>query len=129
MGMYTELFVEGTLRGTAPQAVKDVIHRLFDPNADRSDDTCAIDHPFFKASRWAAIGNCSSYYHIPYSLSGTNVSEVTNQLSFISRSDLKNYGNEIELFINWITPYCERLRGWHWYEEAPEPTVFNYESY
>ena len=129
MGMYTELFVEGTLRSDAPDEVVRIVRYLFDKNAD--EDVLPVDLPgdrFFECDRWKSVGNCSSSYHIPFSLSGVHVPH-TGQLSFISRSDLKNYDNEIQKFVDWITPYCERLRGWSLYEEDEEPTVFTYENY
>ena len=127
MGMYTELFVEGGLRADAPEQVKEVIKRLFNRNYHTDDPLTLPDHPFFSKSRWNAIGNCCSFYHVPLSMSACE--ETQGQLYFVSRSDLKNYEGEIEAFLNWLRPYCEDLRGWHMYEEDEAPTVFIHRSF
>lgn len=129
MGMYTELFVEGTLKAGAPADVVEVVDFLFG-GGDRSVGApCQLpDHAFFQLDRWMMLGVSNSFYHVPMSLSGVNTAH-TGQMSFVSRSDLKNYGGEIAKFIDWVTPYCERLRGWYWYEEEDEPTVFQHENY
>lgn len=128
MGMYTELFVEGTLKANAPTEVTDILRLLFDRETPSTEPYDLPDTPFFKCGRWQTIGSCSSYYHIPFAMSAVYTEIVEQRLCFISRSDLKNYDGEIEKFIDWITPYCERLRGWHWFEEHDQPTLFNVEN-
>lgn len=126
MGMYTELFVEGAVRKDAPYFVHHFIHRLFNRNyhVSGADLLAPPDHPFFKCARWMVIGNMSSHYHIPLSISDAR--DDTGETWFVSRADLKNYEGEIEKFLDWIRPYCSLLRGWHWYEEDAQPTTFNY---
>ena len=129
MGMYTELFVEGGLKAAAPQEIKNVIYYLFDQARDDHMKIQPIawpDHPFFTLPRWASIGNCSSFYHVPLSMSTCD--EQQGQLYFVSRSDLKNYDNEIAAFLDWLRPYCQTLRGWVLYEEDEAPTTFNHED-
>lgn len=129
MGMYTELMVEGSIRHDAPAQVKHFVNVLFnrDYHISGADVLPKPDHPFFQCSRWNSVGNCSSFYHLPFSMSAVSTPH-TGDLCFISRSDLKNYDNEIALFLDWIKPYCNLLRGWHLYEEDQNPTVFNYEK-
>lgn len=129
MGMYTELFVEGTLKAGTPPDVVAIIDFLFG-NGDRIDGVPSAwpDHEFFQCSRWTMLGVSNSFYHVPMSLSGVHTPH-TGQLSFVSRSDLKNYDGEIEKFIDWVRPYCELLRGWHMYEEDHTPTVFTHEEF
>ena len=119
MGMYTEILVKCDIMPQAPQEVRDVLGFLF--NNDEHDALKLPDHPFFKADRWSFIGNSSSYYHIPWSVSKYESDRV------FSRSDLKNYCGSIELFWNWITPYIDepdgKCVGWHWYEECDIPTL------
>ena len=47
--------------------------------------------------------------------------------ALFSRSDLKNYDREIELFFDWLRPLTCALPGdcigWQWYEEHDEPTL------
>ncbi len=121
MGMYTELFVEGRLKDKAPQDVVRIINGLFNHGEIDADLTAPLpDHTFFRCGRWQQITVCNSFYHVPVSIS---VFDAETR-SFVSRADLKNYNDEIEHFLNWIEPYCDDLRGWHWYEEADYPTIF-----
>lgn len=126
MGDYTELFVEGTLKRDVPDVVVDVLRFLFDAShEERVPPATLPEHPFFNTPRWMYVGTMSSFYHVPMSLSGVS-SMHDGALSFVSRSDLKNYNNEIKHFLDWLTPYCDTLRGWQWYEYDPRPEVFNY---
>lgn len=119
MGMYTELILKVRVKDDIPFEVEAILQFLFNRENQPND---LPDHPFFKCQRWPLIGNCSSFYHTPFSLS-----KYTEGYIF-SKSDLKNYDGEIEKFINWITPYLELYAesnciGWKWYEEADTPTL------
>ena len=118
MGMYTELVIKCTIKENLPKEVEDTLQYLF------SDGECPEflpTHPFFLTSRWVAIGKCSSYYHIPKSYS------YYKEGYLFSRSDLKNYSGEIELFFDWLDPYIAELTGkcvgWKWYEEYDVPEL------
>lgn len=129
MGMYTELFVEGYLKKNTPAKVSEIIRFLFE-RADTKPKTAPAElpgHKFFQCKRWAAIGNCSSFYHIPFALSDVHML-YNGELAFVSRSDLKDYDYEIAKFVDWLKPHCGLLRGWSWYEEALAPTFFNFEG-
>jgi hypothetical protein len=67
MGMYTELVFKAEIRTDIPDVVHAVLCHLF--SGGPRPDAGLPDHPFFKCSRWALIGSCSSFYHIPFSLS------------------------------------------------------------
>ena len=75
------------------------------------------------------VGQCSSFYHIPFATSryaNPNSPEKKGGYVF-SRSDLKNYGGEIAKFLDWVDPYVDELPGkcigWTWYEEEDQPTL------
>lgn len=119
MGMYTELIIKCEIKKNLPSEVLEILNYLFGNTEDLPMHL--PDHEFFACSRWSCIGRCYSYYHHP---------RVVN--SFVegylfSRSDLKNYEDEIEKFIDWIKPYVDEFKGkcigWSWYEEADEPTL------
>lgn len=129
MGMYTELVIKAKITEYLPDDVWMILDYLFNPKTEveiydehmqLKSDVKLPDHPFFDSSRWEMIGSCNSYYHIPESQS------FFADGYLFSRSDLKNYGGEIENFINWITPYLDepdgKFIGWKWYEEYHEPT-------
>jgi hypothetical protein len=118
MGMYTELLLKTEVKEDIPLDVEAVLQFLFN-GRERPEEL--PDHPFFQCQRWSLIGQCSSFYHVPWSTSRYFEGCI------FSRSDLKNYGNEIDLFLDWIAPYLQELDGtcigWSWYEEADVPTL------
>lgn len=120
MGMYTELVFKAVIRSDVPESVRAVLNYLFN-DAKQPDTGLLPDHEFFQCSRWSVLGKRSSYYHTPFALSRYSGDYI------FSRSDLKNYDQEIEKFIAWVTPYLANLPGqcigWTWYEEANEPTL------
>ena len=119
MGMLTELLIKAELK-IPDKSVKDVIDFLF----NKGDTPAELPaHPFFYCERWRSIGRSSSYYHHPEVIN----SFITNHGYLFSRSDLKNYDNEIEKFIDWIMPYVNeetgKCIGWTWYEDNLSPTM------
>lgn len=121
MGMYTELILKARVKDDIPFEVEAILQNLF--NGEEMPSVLP-DHPFFSCQRWPLIGNRSSFYHIPFSLSRYREGYI------FSKSDLKNYDGEIEKFIHWITPYLNlnlyaesTCIGWTWYEEADAPTL------
>ena len=110
MGMYTELVLKAEIKEDAPKLVKDILNFLFNAAKEPEEKP---GHIFFTKPRWRYIGSCSSFYHVPFALSRYE----RNYL--FSRSDLKNYDEEIESFIDWLKPYIGCLSktciGWQWY--------------
>lgn len=125
MGMYTELVLKCRIKEKPPRQVKEVLHYLF---VDRySDMPERPTHPFFQTPRWHMIGGSSSFYHHPKATSSMYEVDYSDSIYIFSRSDLKNYDNEIALFLDWIDPYLDNLPGecigWTWYEEDEQPTL------
>ena len=123
MGMYTELYMSATLSEDTPAQVLDILKYLFnDAHAPES----LPDDEFFKCGRWDFIGNSNSHYFTPFSLSRLIELDYTSGYYFTTRSDLKNYDNEIAKFIKWIMPYLDGEEGNHLghfrYEEDIAPT-------
>ena len=122
MGMYTELVLKCQLKENLPVEVMDIIMFMFKGGNRCSPPATLPDHEFFKCGSWMMIGASSSFYHIPW-----KVNDLEENYLF-SRSDLKNYGDEIEEFVDWLTPYIETggqrtCIGWSWYEGAIEPRL------
>ena len=119
MGMYTELVLKARVKHDLPADIEAVLQYLF--NDAGAGEPLRPHHEFFQCSRWAAIGSCSSHYHIPWATSRYAGGHI------FSRSDLKNYEGEIDKFIDWISPYLETSNGdcigWGWYEEDAAPTL------
>ena len=121
MGMYTELVLKVRLTKNAP---RDIINHMF---GDGSKPTSLPEHDFFKCPRWGCIGKCSSFYHHPESVNSFPKFDFCDSDYLFSRSDLKNYNDEISLFIDWMQQYIEGETGdcigWEWYEEDVVPTL------
>lgn len=121
MGMYTELVLKVDLRKNLPENVEEVLQYLF---GEGEEPTELPYHPFFSCPRWDAIGSSNSYYHVPKTLN------FLSEGYLFSRSDLKNYTDEIAYFLAWVKPYLDHSEGecigWVWYEEADQPTLINF---
>jgi hypothetical protein len=96
--MYTEFVFKAIVSENAPENVKAILRGLF--NGDAMIGILSA-HKFFDCKRWADVGRSHSYYHIPWSDSKYKENRI------FSRSDLKNYDNEIEKFVDWVSPYLE----------------------
>ena len=124
MGMYTELVLKCEVRGDAPDVVKKVVRHLF--SGEAAPDTLP-GHVFFSCHRWEMIGSGSSAYHHPEAVNSLVKYDWSENIHIFSRSDLKDYEDEIAKFIDWITAYVdgsgETCIGWSWYEEEDKPTL------
>jgi len=123
MGMYTEVLVKCNLLPDLPPEVTSALEFMF----NGGDEPPALpEHDFFKKPRWSFVGKGSSYYHIPWP-----DSRLSGGYLF-SRSDLKNYDQEIENFFNWIMPYVSaengKCIGYSWCEEDDTPALVLFEN-
>lgn len=121
MGMYTQLVMACSVKNN-PEAVH-VLKFLIDPHDDKFE---VPDHPFFRTDRWRWLFVMSSHYFTPSTSQKFEYNEVAEAWSLITCSNLKNYDNEIEKFIDWISPYLsdsEEMVGYYRYEEDREPTI------
>lgn len=127
MGMYTEIYVKATFPKDTPKEVIEVIKYMM--GQSETNPESLPDHPLFGDTRWRYMLQCSSYYHVPKSVGEFWHDHISNGWYLVSRSDLKNYDNEIEHFFNWISPYVEKSNektfiGYSLYEENNEPTLY-----
>ena len=127
MGMYTELIFKGETKADLPEDIKVLIEYFFGNEIESIPDNFELPkHEFFKCDRWRSVGKCSSYYHFPINIVDHIKDSFNNHYYVFSRSDFKNYDNEIALFLDWIKPHMEEFNGWHWYEEDRVPTFFKF---
>lgn len=124
MGMYTELYIACRIRGDVPIEVINILNHMFSVDAEPEK---LPEHDFFKCHRWGCLGTGSSYYFVPESVSCFRRDSINSGYTLISRSDLKNYDDEIAKFIDWIKPYIEGEPydhiGHYRYEENDKPTL------
>ena len=127
MGMYTALHFAATLRADTPASVLDTLHYMMEPRrfpeAPYPDHP---DHPLFHTDRWDIMLACDSYYF------NADTHSVLRRgwdghSSLSVTSNFKNYDGELDLFLDWITPYVAAYDGdwlgYHMYEEDEQPTL------
>lgn len=122
MGMYTELVIKVSFDvGKLDKTSRKVLDYLFGACEEPSE---LPDHRFFRCPRWKQIGFGSSFYH-PDVVKSYSVQY--GSIYLFARTDLKNYDDEIERFIDWVKPIIEQQNGqcigWSLYEEAATPDL------
>lgn len=134
MGMYTELYLSCSIKKDTPQEVVNILKYLFGEwDKELYANGCPFPkpiHQFFDCPRWGMVGRCSSYYFAPEAMSMFKLNDINKGYTLITRSDLKNYNNEIALFLLWLNPFIDACKGDHLghirYEEDEEPTIIYY---
>ena len=131
MGMYTEVVVK--INFNKDEIGVDnlkILEYLFNNNNDSTIDESKLpNHLFFQTPRWKSIGNSCSFYHHPRVINDWY--EFNNSIYIFSRSDLKNYDNEIELFFDWLntltlTVSDNEYIGYSQYEDDLTPKIYTY---
>ena len=125
MGMYTEIHFNAALREGTPEEVLRVLRYMVDGD-DKEPELPA--HPLFATPRWRHLFTCDSYYFAADTNSTLRYDDIAKQYFLCVRSNLKNYDNEIEQFIDWIDPYLDAhppgdFLGFSRYEETETPTL------
>lgn len=123
MGMYTELHFFVRLKPDTPEKVTGILKDMVNQTANHD----VPSHKFFKTSRWRILFNCDSYYFAADAHSYLRYDEIAKQYFLGVQSNLKNYDNEIGLFLDWIMPYVDayegQFLGYYRYEEDEEPVL------
>lgn len=124
MGMYTELNIAAEIRD-APDVIEILRYML----GDKKDVPDSLpSHELFQTERWHFMLRADSYY-----FDGKTDSKLVKDdlykdkpMYFLNvRCNLKNYGNEIELFLDWLSPFIKTdgFLGYKRYEECDYPTL------
>jgi hypothetical protein len=126
MGMYTEIFMRGELRGDLPAETMSMLRYLA---GEKDGEVPPLpDHPFFQCDRWDYIGTMNSAYFPFESRSAVVKSGWHTGHDIVIHSQLKNYDGEIEKFFDWIDPLLHMgegaFLGYSLYEEAERPTIY-----
>lgn len=119
MGMYTEL-VLGLELDNNEATIQKLKYML-----DITTYDVPIDDPFFKTPRWEYMLYCDSYYFAGQTDSKLIYDNMVNTHYLNVRCNLKNYNNEIELFLQWLAPHIvtNGFLGYMRYEEDDNPTL------
>lgn len=122
MGMYTELVLSTEIKDDP-----EVIAILKYMGGVTDTQPPLPSHPLFETPRWRSLFRCCSHYFVPTIVFHLEFNDIAKAWSLITRSDLKNYNNEIEKFVDWISPYLDDHRGqmfgYSRYEETDVPTI------
>lgn len=130
MGMYTKLHCNIKIKKNK-HCIKILEYMLDNNNIDNIEELHLDNHDLFKTSRWEYTLQCSSFY-----FTGTNNTSLKeNDYNYVLHCDcdLKNYSNEIDLFLDWISQYCDYENekcfiGYKIYEEDEKPTLLFFEN-
>ena len=110
MGHYTQLKFKAILREDTPKEVTDFLTKTIVLKDVGMDDLQIynvsdvpkpkLDHPFFNCTRWHMLFHCTNFDNTLFgSIFSDNLLEIA--------SEFKNYEDEIDHFIDWITPFCK----------------------
>lgn len=125
MGMYTELIFGAELKKETPEQVINALKYIIGELEDKPDD-----FPLPEGRCKYVLNGSSYYFGVSESLSKIWFDEISKSWKISSRSNIKNYENEIEKFLEWIKPHIERGSGAKdmyaitIYEEDFEPTIY-----
>lgn len=134
MGMYTEFHFNVRLKDDTPKDVLEVLTLMLGGDVE---PPMLPDHPLFKTPRWHYMLVSDSEYFDSQSRSelSQDFSITCRPRIYLSvRTNLKNYNEEIQKFIDWIRPHLAStdprdLLGYYRYEESREPTLLYPEDY
>ncbi len=125
MGMYTELIFGASLKEDTPDQVINALKYMIGETKEKP-----IDFPL-PAGRCEYLLESGSYYFgVNKPVSSLRYDKIRDYWVISSRSNTKNYENEIETFLEWIKPYISSGSGSRdmyaivIYEEQSEPTIY-----
>jgi hypothetical protein len=126
MGMYTELFLQVGLKSDTPKNVIDTLNYMLG-NTEEVPDLV-----YTTQGRMMWMLQSSSFYHYPFAHSHLDRIDYSNSYYLFVRCDLKNYSNEIEEFLDFISPHVDgrdcKYQGHYLYEGSEFPTRLSFHS-
>lgn len=123
MGIYTELIFGASLKRDTPKQVIDALKYITGQIEDKPKD-----FPLPEGRCEWLLGGGSGYF--PCHTKQFFKEEYSDCWTLNTRSNIKNYNNEIETFLNWIEPYVQYASGVNnmyaivIYEESETPTIY-----
>ena len=129
MGMYTVLVLNVRLKKDLDPNVQTILINMVDGHEGEYD---IPDHLFFQTPRWEFLGKGSSYYFDEEANSYFTFDKISQQHTLGIQSNLKNYGDEIDYFLDWISQYVDsfhwEFKGYKRYEEWEDPQLIYWDS-
>lgn len=125
MGMYTEFNIALELRAEDENVIN-VLKFMADYPIEE-EDLILPSHELFKTARWRFMLLGGSYYFTGKPHCSFKYDDIAKSYFLTVRSNIKNYDDEIELFLDWIKPYLYEMDGdfigYKMYEEDRKPTL------
>jgi hypothetical protein len=105
MGSYTELNCAFSLKRDTPEEIGNAL--LFMTGQDDEEPERLPKHPLFSAARWRHMlrGSGADVDAEAYGDARVELSESSGRYRVSIRRTFKNFDEEIEKFVDWITPY------------------------
>lgn len=124
MGMYTKLHCNIKIKKDATECIEILKYMLGEK--EKIDFEIPKHNFFSKESRWDFMLKCCSCYFTDSQ--NSNLKESYCGYVLHCDCDFKNYENEIELFLDWISQYGDyndyyEFIGYEMYEENEYPTL------
>jgi hypothetical protein len=108
MGMYTELILGASLKKDTPDSVINTLKYMAGEIDEEPEGFPFKD----QSARFTSLLNHGSYY---FAVNNPVVKiwqdEISRNWRISSRSNIKNYDDEIETFLAWLKPYIEAGSG------------------
>jgi hypothetical protein len=127
MGMYTELNIGVKFRTDTPSAVIDALLFMVLAEGDaKRPASPSICHPLFEAERWTwMLRSEGSYYFDRVAYRAMEFDEITGAWFLSVATNIKNYSDEWQHFIDFIAPWIETdgFIGTYRYEADDAPTL------
>lgn len=124
MGMYTDFCFDSELKESTPP---EVIALLQNWRKSIWVEELLPNHELFQCTRWSSLGIDGSYYFAGPGYFNCAFDKIANIYYLQIRGNLKNYDDEINQFIDWISPYLDKepgeFLGFFRYEEDAMPTI------
>lgn len=123
--MYTELIFGAKLKKDTPNEIIESLKYMIGELEEKPKDF------LLPSGRYGQLFRSSSYYFaVNRSVKKIWLDDIDNCWHISTRSNIKNYGSEIEIFLEWIKPFIESGSGDNemyaivMYEGAEEPIIY-----
>ena len=127
MGMYTELSIGVKLRKDTPDETIQALTFMASNDWPKEvpDPLPWPSHPLFETERWVFMLRGWSYYFDRKPSLLWSLDDIAHRWFLAVTANIKNYGNEWGLFLDWLAPWVETrgFIGHTRYEEDDEPTL------
>jgi hypothetical protein len=124
MGMYTEIYVNVDLKRETPDNVLQVLKAMCGQLDREQEEEALREFP----DRWCMLFSDCSYYTPRTYCKYLQFDEISKQWSLLGKGDIKNYGQEIQKFFEWVMPWVDAFEGefigYSRYEESDKPTLY-----